>query len=121
MPEINNDDDNLEGVGHPIMPEINDDDEDEFNDAEEITDEMLDPDNLEGVGHPIVLNLSDVTEEPNLPEGQIEVQVEPQAPEKRKHPSTRERRRTRSMAAAGRRALRKEQWMLFREGNWTKP
>ena len=67
-------DDNLQGVGHPILPGFNnDDDEDSFNDMEEITDETLDPDKegiayLEVVGHPIEDNLPNVTEESNLPE-----------------------------------------------------
>ena len=99
---------NLEGVGHPIVADADSDDgEDKLNDTEEITDEMLGPDDE--------INLPDIREETNLPEAQIEV------PERRKQPSLIERRRTRCMTAAAKRTERKEQWMLFKEGNWTKP
>ena len=84
---------NMEGVGHPIVPDTNNDGEDEFNDAEEIMDEMMDADK----------EINSIRE----PEIQIEVT------EKRKQPSLRDRRRTRSMAAAAKKTPRKERLILL--------
>ena len=84
---------NREGVSHPIGTNINSDGEDEFNDAEEITDETMNADE----------EINSVVE----PEIQIE------ATEKRKQPSPRDRRRTRSMAAAAKKTPRKERWILL--------
>ena len=50
----------------------------------------------------------------------MEVRMEPKTTQK-KQPSLRDRRRMRSMAVMAKKTPRKEGWMLFREGNWTKP
>ena len=77
--EIDNDDTevhaeiNMEGVDHPNVMDVNSDGEDEFNDTEEITDEMIGS-----------------VDEINLPDIRVEPEVQIKVPDKRKQPSPRE-------------------------------
>ena len=107
--------DHLEGVGHPRLIELIEISEDDDKDTEVQIDI-----NREGVGHPIGANddeeinlraepeIPEILEEPEIPEIN-----EPEIPEKKKQLSPRDRRRTRSMAAAAKRKTpRKERWIL---------